>query len=194
MPVACSNGHFLVQWWYRRKEGRVSGMLNENIKAIRKSKGLSQEELAIKLNVVRQTISKWEQGLSVPDSDILLSISQALETPVSTLLGETVVESKADDLKAISEKLEIINLQLAQRKTAGRNTLHWLFISASVVIAAIFAVLTALNSPYLGWDYADPETAVFGAAFHAFEWLFIRLAPMLLTGAIVGIFFTRKKI
>jgi len=194
MPVACSNGHFLVQWWYRRKEGRVSGMLNENIKAIRKSKGLSQEELAIKLNVVRQTISKWEQGLSVPDSDILLSISQALETPVSTLLGETVVESKVDDLKAISEKLEIINLQLAQRKTAGRNTLHWLLISASVVIAAIFAVLTALNSPYLGWDYADPETAVFGAAFHAFEWLFIRLAPMLLTGAIVGIFFTRKKI
>ena len=194
MPVACSNGHFLVQWWYRRKEGRVSGMLNENIKAIRKSKGLSQEELAIKLNVVRQTISKWEQGLSVPDSDILLSISQALETPVSTLLGETVVESKVDDLKAISEKLEIINLQLAQRKTAGRNTLHWLLISASVVIAAIFAVLTALNSPYLGWDYADPETAVFGASFHAFEWLFIRLAPMLLTGAIVGIFFTRKKI
>ena len=38
-------------------------MLNENIRAIRKSKGLSQEELAIKLNVVRQTISKWEQGV-----------------------------------------------------------------------------------------------------------------------------------
>lgn len=169
-------------------------MLNENIKAIRKSKGLSQEELAIKLNVVRQTISKWEQGLSVPDSDMLLSLSEALETPVSTLLGETVVESKVDDLKAISEKLEIINLQLAQRKTAGRNTLHWLLISVSVVIAAIFAALTALSSPYLGWDYTDPETAVFGAAFHAFEWLFIRLAPMILTGAIVGIFFTRKKI
>ena len=49
-------------------------MLNENIKAIRKSKGLSQQELAIKLNVVRQTISKWEQGLSVPDSDMLISI------------------------------------------------------------------------------------------------------------------------
>ena len=65
-------------------------MLNENIRAIRKSKGLSQEELAIKLNVVRQTISKWEQGLSVPDSDMLLAISEALETPVSTLLGETV--------------------------------------------------------------------------------------------------------
>ena len=50
-------------------------MLNENMKAIRKAKGLSQQELAIKLNVVRQTISKWEQGLSVPDSDMLIAIS-----------------------------------------------------------------------------------------------------------------------
>ncbi len=39
-------------------------MLNENLKIIRKSKGLSQEELAVKLNVVRQTISKWERGVS----------------------------------------------------------------------------------------------------------------------------------
>ena len=62
-------------------------MLNENIKAIRKSKGLSQQELAIKLNVVRQTVSKWEQGLSVPDSDMLISMSKILETPVSTLLA-----------------------------------------------------------------------------------------------------------
>ena len=82
-------------------------MLNANIKAIRKSKGLSQEELAVKLNVVRQTISKWEQGLSVPDSDMLISIAEALETPVSILLGETVAESGSDDLKTLSEKLEI---------------------------------------------------------------------------------------
>ena len=73
-------------------------MLRENIKAIRKSKGLTQEELAVKLNVVRQTISKWEQGLSVPDSCMLISISEVLETPVNTLLGETVMESKADEL------------------------------------------------------------------------------------------------
>ena len=95
-------------------------MLNENIKAIRKSKGLSQQELAIKLNVVRQTVSKWEQGLSVPDSDMLISLSEALETPVSTLLGETVVEVEADALKAICEKLEVINLQLSQRKNTRR--------------------------------------------------------------------------
>ena len=168
-------------------------MLNENIKALRKSKGLSQEELAVKLNVVRQTISKWEQGLSVPDSDMLLAISEALETPVSTLLGETVTEVKADDLKVISEKLEIINLQLSQRKTTRRKTLHWLLIVLCAAIAILSAVLIAINSPYLGWNYSDPETAVFGAAFHTFEWLFVRLAPIILIGAIVGIYLTRKK-
>ena len=169
-------------------------MLNENIKAIRKSKGLSQEELAIKLNVVRQTISKWEKGLSVPDSNMLISISEVLETPVSTLLGETVVESKVDDLKAISEKLEIINLQLAQRKTTRRKILHWLLILLCTVIVAISVVLIVLNSPYLGWDYSDPETAVVATAFHAFEWLFVRFAPVIFIGAIVGICLTRKKV
>ncbi|EAF0344608.1 helix-turn-helix domain-containing protein [Listeria monocytogenes] len=169
-------------------------MLNENIKAIRKSKGLSQEEIAIKLNVVRQTISKWEQGLSVPDSDMLISISEVLETPVSTLLGETVMVSKVDDVKAISEKLEIINLQLAQRKTARQKILYWLFISMCTVIAIISAVFIILNSPYLGWDYSDPETSVIGVAFHTFEWLFVRLAPIILIGGVVGIFLTRKNV
>ena len=167
-------------------------MLNENIKEIRKSKGLSQEELAVKLNVVRQTISKWEQGLSVPDSDMLISISKVLETPVSTLLGETVTTSKVDDLKAISEKLEIINLQLAQRKTMRRKMFHWLFISLCAVIVIIFAVLIALNSPYLGWNYNVPEAAVAGVVFHVFEWLFVRLAPIILMGSIIGIFLTRE--
>lgn len=91
-------------------------MLKDNLKSARKAKGLSQEELAIKLNVVRQTISKWEQGLSVPDAEMLISISEVFDTPVSTFLGENLSESKEDDLKVISEKLEIINLQLSQRK------------------------------------------------------------------------------
>ncbi|MGI6772726.1 MAG: helix-turn-helix domain-containing protein [Acutalibacteraceae bacterium] len=169
-------------------------MLSENIKEIRKSKGLSQEELAIKVNVVRQTISKWEKGLSVPDSDMLISISEALETPVSTLLGETVVESAVDDLKVISGKLEIINLQLAQRKITRRKTIHWLLIALCMVIIAISVVLIVIYSPYLGWDYGDPETAVVGVVLHAFEWLFVRLAPIIMIGIIVGIFLTRKKV
>lgn len=168
-------------------------MLSENIKAIRKSKGLSQQELAVKLNVVRQTVSKWEQGLSVPDSDMLISISEALETPVSTLLGETVIETEADTLKAISEKLEVINLQLAQRKNTRRKIIRWMLISLCAAIVVGFAALAILNSPYLGWDYSDPETAVLGTAFHSLEWLFIRVAPIIFLIAAVGIFLTRKK-
>lgn len=175
-------------------------MLNENLKSFRKAKGLSQEELAVKLNVVRQTISKWEQGLSVPDSDMLICISEALETPVSALLGETVAEPKADDLKAIAEKLEVINLQLARRKAVRRRAIRWMLILICVVIVGVFAALIALHSPYLEWDcrdleaaVGDLETAVAGVAFHTFEWLFVRLAPVILVGAIAGIFLTRKK-
>lgn len=168
-------------------------MLKENIKTIRKAKGLSQEELAIKLNVVRQTISKWEQGLSVPDSEMLVTLSDVLETPVNTLLGEPVVEPQADDLKAIAEKLEVINLQLAQRKFTGRKLLHWGFISVCALITVTLLVLFLMDSPYLRWDYSNPEWAVVGVAFHAFEWVFVRLAPFAFVGAFVGIILTRKK-
>lgn len=123
---------------------------------------------------------------------MLISISEILETPVSTLLGENIIASEADALKAISAKLEVINLQLAQRKTTRKRILHWLLISLCVAIVAIFAVLFRLESPYLGWDYRNPETAVLGVAFHAFEWLFVRVAPIILIGAIMGTFLTRK--
>ncbi len=168
-------------------------MLNENIKAIRKSKGLSQQELAVKLNVVRQTVSKWEQGLSVPDSDMLISISKVLETPVGTLLGETVTETEVDNIKAISVKLEVINWQLAQRKNTRRKFIRWLFISLCAITVMVFAALVILKSPYWGWDYSDPETAILGVAFHSFEWLFVRAAPLIFIIAIIGIFLTRKK-
>lgn len=169
-------------------------MLSENIKTLRKSKGLSQQELAIKVNVVRQTISKWEQGLSVPDSDLLIALSEALETPVSTLLGEPVLESEVDAVNALSEKLEIINLQLARRKAMRKAILHWLFVALCAGIIILSALLVALNSPYLGWDFRDPELAVAGTLFHAFEWSFARLAPIVLIAAIAGACLTRKKV
>jgi putative transcriptional regulator len=172
---------------------RFSMMLGSNIKSIRKSKGLSQEQLAVKLNVVRQTVSKWECGLSVPDSEMLISISEVLETPVSTLLGETVAEAPVDDLKVISENLEIINLQLARNKATKRKILHWLFIVLCVLILITAAVLISQKSPYLSWDFNDPETAVAGTFFHVFEWVFFRLTPIALIGTIVGIILTREK-
>ena len=168
-------------------------MLNENIKAIRRSKGLSQQELAVKVNVVRQTVSKWEQGLSVPDSDLLIALSEALETPVSTLLGETVAEPEPDALKALSEKLEVLNLQLARRKELRRKLLHGLCIALCAGVVLAFGVLFTVGSPYLDWNYQDPETAVMGTALHAMEWLFVRAAPVLLIGAAVGAFLTRRR-
>ena len=93
-------------------------MLKDNLKTLRKNKGLSQEELSIKLNVVRQTISKWETGLSVPDAEMLVTISELFETPVSEILGESIEEKETNDLKVISEKLEVLmnNYQLVKNK------------------------------------------------------------------------------
>ena len=131
--------------------------------------------------------------MSVPDSEMLISLSEVLETPVSKLLGETVAETEADNIKAISEKQEVINLQLAQRKTTRRKVIRWLLISLCAIIVMVFVGVGILNSPYLGWDYSDPETAVLGVAFHSFEWLFVRVAPIIFIAAIIGIFFTFKK-
>lgn len=123
---------------------------------------------------------------------MLISLSEVLETPVSTLLGETVIDAEADTLKAISEKLEVINLQLAQRKTTRRKMIRWSLMLLSAIIVIVFAFLVELESSYLGWDYSDPETAVLGVAFHSFEWLFVRTAPIVLVGAIIGIFLSDR--
>ena len=168
-------------------------MLNENIKTIRKSKGLSQEELATKINVVRQTVSKWEQGISIPDAETLILISEALDTPVSTLIGENIKESETNELYAISEKLEIINLQLAKAKTAKRKTVHWTFIIASIMIVVIFVFMIFAKSPYLNWDFSDPEMSIIGTVLHIFEFAFVRLAPFAFIGTVAGAVLTRKK-
>ncbi|MBE6764678.1 MAG: helix-turn-helix transcriptional regulator [Clostridia bacterium] len=168
-------------------------MLNENIKRLRKSKGLSQEELAIKLNVVRQTISKWENGLSVPDSDMLIMLADELDTTVSELLGETVTEPTTDDLKTLSEKLEVINLQLAKRRITTVKTIRWILVSLCAAIVIIFIALISMNSPYLDWNYNNPELAVAGTIMHGFEFLFVRLAPIVFLASVVGIAVTYKK-
>ena len=170
-------------------------MLNENIKRIRKSKGLLQEELAIKLNVVRQTVSKWENGLSVPDSSMLIILANELDTTVSELLGEPVAEPTTDYLKILSEKLEVINLQLAKRSITKVKTIRWILISLCAVIVVIFIALASTNSFYLNWNYNynDPELAVAGTILHGFEFLFVRLAPIVFLTSVVGVVVTYKK-
>ena len=168
-------------------------MLSENIKISRKYKGLSQDELAIKLNVVRQTVSKWERGLSVPDSEMLITLSEILEIPVSTLLGENIETSKADQLEVIAQKLEVINFQLAKKKDESRKLLHGLMIVSCIGLILLFIVMLMINSSYLNWDYTNTELAVAGVLVHGFEWVFIRIFPIALIALIAGIIVTRKK-
>ena len=153
-------------------------MLSENIKIVRKSKGLSQEELAIKLNVVRQTVSKWEKGLSVPDAELLTSLAEVLETPVSVLLGENIEEEKADELKVISEKLEVINEQLSNYQKEKRKKKIQALIIIDIGIILLFVLLAILDRPYQTWDYSITEWAILGTFYQAFEWIFMRLAPI----------------
>lgn len=168
-------------------------MLKENLKTLRKQKGLSQEELSIKLNVVRQTISKWEQGLSVPDAEMLVSISEVFDTPVSTLLGEDISLDKPDSLKEISEKLEIVNLQLARNSERKRKFWHYFFIIFCVVLILITMGIALVGNTYMEWDYSKPELAILGVNIHAFIWIFIRVVPIVFIGSIIGICLTRKK-
>ena len=168
-------------------------MLKDNIRILRKQKGLSQEELSLKLNVVRQTISKWEKGISVPDSEMLISISKEFDTPVSTLLGENIEEKESDALKRIAEKLEFVNFELAKEKDRKRKIWHWFFIILSILIALIFIGIITLGNRYLDWNYKDPELAILGVGIHYFIWIFVRIAPIIFIGSIVGICLTRKK-
>ena len=190
--VACSNHKIFAKIKVQIRE--VFVLFNENIKALRKSKGLSQEELAVKLNVVRQTVSKWEKGLSVPNSEMLVTISEVLEIPVSTILSETLAENREDELRVISEKLEIINLQLLKKNEERRKLILWILVSVCVFIVVLYLLLYFLGSSYLEWDYTKPDLAVAGTILHGIEWIFVRLAPFGLVGTLIGIILTQKKL
>ncbi|MCL2531405.1 MAG: helix-turn-helix domain-containing protein [Oscillospiraceae bacterium] len=113
-------------------------MLNTNIKQLRKAKNFSQEELAVRLNVVRQTVSKWEKGLSVPDADLLIQLADVLEVPVSSLLGEQSAPEPLPEagINAVVEQLVRINEHLAIRNHRTRRI--W-----KVVLAAVITLLVA---------------------------------------------------
>lgn len=112
-------------------------MFHENLKTMRKAKGYTQEELAIKLNVVRQTVSKWEKGLSVPDADALSRIADVLDTDVSTLLGEEIIAET--DKNAVAQQLAKINEQLAMKNQRSKTI--WKVIVVILCIIVIFYIL-----------------------------------------------------
>ena len=139
-------------------------MLKDNLKTLRKNKGLSQEELSVKLNVVRQTVSKWEQGLSVPDAEMLISISEVFETPVSTILGENIDEQEKNDLKVISEKLEVINEQLSKKQKQKRNIFVNTLIITDVCLILLFI---SFNKYYSNYRYNNNH-----------KWSYFKIYPL----------------
>ncbi|MDU6879341.1 helix-turn-helix transcriptional regulator [Finegoldia magna] len=169
-------------------------MLNENIKSLRKQNGLSQEQLANEMHVVRQTVSKWERGLSVPDSDSLIKLSEILHTSVSVLLGENVEETQQTELDKISEKLEEINLQFFENKQKKITIYRNIFIVVDVLIVFVFLVLFFMKSSYLQWDTTDSNTAVMKLILQSFEWGFVRVSPLIFVICTICAYIFNKKL
>lgn len=115
-------------------------MLKENIKNLRTAHGMSQEELAAKLNVVRQTISKWEKGLSVPDAEQLIHMADCFEVSVGELLGCEMDSAERANAAEIADRLEEINSDLAQRNRKNRRALRVVSLVLLVLTAALLMV------------------------------------------------------
>lgn len=125
-------------------------MLNENIKALRKTKGLTQDELAIRLNVVRQTISKWEKGLSVPDAEMLQKIAEVFEVNVSQLLGSSINQNENVDI--IAEQLSRINEQLVVKNNRSRKRWKAIGIILAIIIVGRLLLVALSFTAYKSYE------------------------------------------
>ena len=125
-------------------------MLNENMKALRKNKGLTQEELANRLNVVRQTVSKWEKGLSVPDAEMLQKIADVLESDVSQLLGAPIQQNENTDV--IAEQLSRINEQLAVKNNRSRKIWKAVGVILAIIIAGQMLLLALSVTAFKSYE------------------------------------------
>lgn len=131
-------------------------MLNENLSRIRRERGLTQESLAIKLNVVRQTVSKWKNGTAVPDVDMLCRIADALDASVAELLGSPERKDKMD-MTAIAKSLAEINEQLVVRNRKS-NTALKIVLGVAMGLFLLIAVVITL-SIFTGTSVIDNNMA-----------------------------------
>lgn len=116
-------------------------MLGENIRNLRKNKGYSQETLAEQLHVVRQTVSKWEKGLSVPDAEMLNRLSELFEVPVDVLLGSSILEQEnKEDISQVAKQLAILNEQLANQAVRKRQTIKRVIFGMIAAVFLAFAI------------------------------------------------------
>ena len=134
-------------------------MLNENIKALRKANGLTQDELAIRLNVVRQTVSKWEKGLSVPDAEMLQRIAEVFEVSVSQLLGSTISQNENVDI--IAEQLSRINEQLAVKNNRSRKIWKIIGIILAIIIIGQLLLMALGITVYKSYEVGTDTYEVY---------------------------------
>ena len=125
-------------------------MLSEKVKELRKAQGMSQEELASRLHVVRQTVSKWEKGLSVPDADMLIRLADVFGVSVTQLLGGVAgtepQTASAEELDAVARQLAEINEQLAVKNRRARRIWRTVCIVLGVIVAVqILLIVLALT-------------------------------------------------
>lgn len=114
-------------------------MFSENLKTLRKASGFSQEQLAIRLNIVRQTVSKWEKGLSVPDAEQLVRLADILGVQVHDLLGKEVdVSDDKDELEIIALELSKLNELIVTYGNKASNLKKKLGIAFGIVIILCF--------------------------------------------------------
>ena len=130
-------------------------MFQENLKELRKKKGFSQQELAIRLNVVRQTISKWEKGLSVPDADTLIKMAEIFEVSVNELLGAKLEVKDEEKRNVIAEQLVRINEQLAIKNNRWRKIWKTIGIVLLVSFIVSFIICMLANILY----FVDDDTS-----------------------------------
>lgn len=124
-------------------------MFSENLKTLRKQKGFSQEELASRLHVVRQTISKWEKNLSVPDADTLIRLAEILEVSVSELLGSKIETKNGNVTNDVAEQLSRINEQLAIKNRHSRRIWKAIAIILAVFFLISVFIIMSLSVPDL---------------------------------------------
>lgn len=123
-------------------KGGSHKMLSKNLKIFRKRKGLTQENVAEALNVVRQTISKWEKGISVPDADMLIKLAEILDVSVSELIGSDVADEKNEDMIAV--ELARVVKQLASRNRRSKKVLKCVLIFL-IILLLFFVFLCVIN-------------------------------------------------
>ena len=177
-------------------------MLCDNLKQFRNKKGFSQAELAIRLHIVRQTVSKWEKGLSVPDAEMLIRISDELEVPVADLLGQAPPPAEENELKTLAARLELLNEQFARECERRRKIRRIIFIVLGILgvllllhqLADLFfchaAIQDLLAQEAIIGGYDGPtDIFISSVSLNALGWIAGTIALFL---SIIGLFATRK--